>query len=48
MERANRINARAAVILGADDLALGMAQVKDLSSGAQQAVKLPDIVAYLK
>ena len=48
MERANRINARAAVILGADDLALGVAQVKDLSSGAQQAVKLPDIVAYLK
>jgi histidyl-tRNA synthetase len=48
MERANRIGARAAVILGADDLALGVAQVKNLGSGAQEAVKLPDIAAYLK
>jgi histidyl-tRNA synthetase len=48
MERANRIEARAAVILGADDLALGVAQVKDLRTGAQEAVKLSDIVAYLK
>jgi histidyl-tRNA synthetase len=31
MERANRIDARAAVILGADDLAQGVAQVKDLA-----------------
>ena len=30
MERANRIGARAAVILGEDDLARGVAQVKDL------------------
>jgi histidyl-tRNA synthetase len=48
MERANRLDARAAVILGSDDLAQGVAQVKDLRSGAQEAVKLPDIVAYLK
>jgi histidyl-tRNA synthetase len=48
MERANRIEARAAVILGADDLALGVAQVKDLRSGKQEAVNLPDIAAYLK
>jgi histidyl-tRNA synthetase len=47
MERANRIEARAAVILGADDLALGVAQVKDLRTGEQQAVKLPDIAAHL-
>jgi histidyl-tRNA synthetase len=47
MERANRIEARAAVILGADDLALGVAQIKDLRTGEQQAVKLPDIVAHL-
>ena len=33
MERANRIDARAAVILGADDLAQGVAQVKDLRTG---------------
>jgi histidyl-tRNA synthetase len=48
MERANRIEARAAVILGSDDLARGEAQVKDLRTGAQEAVKLPDIAAYLK
>ncbi len=47
MERANRIEARAAVILGADDLALGVAQVKDLRTGMQEAVNLPDIAAYL-
>ena len=48
MERANRIAARAAVIIGVDDLAQGVAQVKDLASGTQQAVPLPDIAAYLK
>jgi histidyl-tRNA synthetase len=47
MERANRIEARAAVIFGADDLAVGVAQVKDLRTGEQQAVKLPDIAAHL-
>jgi histidyl-tRNA synthetase len=47
LERANRIGARAAVILGADDLAQGVAQVKNLTSGVQEAVKLPDIAAYL-
>ena len=47
MERANKIDARAAVILGADDLAQGVAQVKDLRTGRQEAVKLPDIAAYL-
>jgi histidyl-tRNA synthetase len=48
MERANRIDARAAVIIGSDDLAQGVAQVKDLRTGAQEAVKLPDIAAYLQ
>jgi histidyl-tRNA synthetase len=48
MERANRSEARAAVIFGADDLAQGVAQVKDLKTGAQEAVKLPDIATYLK
>jgi histidyl-tRNA synthetase len=47
MERANRIGARAAVILGEDDLARGVAQVKDLASGAQEAVVLADIAARL-
>ncbi len=47
MERANKTQARAAVILGADDLAQGVAQVKDLRTGQQEAVNLPDIAAYL-
>ncbi len=48
LERANRHGARAAVILGEDDLARGVAQVKDLATGAQEAVKLADIAAYLQ
>jgi histidyl-tRNA synthetase len=47
MERANRIGARAAVILGPDDIAAGVAQVKNLVSGEQEAVKLADIAAWL-
>ena len=38
MERANRTGARAAVILGDDDIANGVAQVKDLATGTQEAV----------
>ena len=47
LERANRIGARAAVILGEDDLARGVAQVKDLATGSQEAVKLGEIATYL-
>jgi histidyl-tRNA synthetase len=47
MERANRIGARAAVILGEDDIAKGIAQVKDLTSGAQEAVPLAEVAARL-
>ena len=47
LERANRIGARAAVILGEDDLARGVAQVKDLGTGSQEAVPLGEIAAYL-
>ncbi len=48
MERANRIGARAAVILGDDDIANGVAQVKDLTTGAQEAVPLANIAARLR
>ena len=48
MERANRIGARAAVILGDDDIARGVAQVKNLASGEQEAVALAEIAAHLK
>ena len=47
MERANRIGARAAVILGDDDIARGVAQVKNLATGEQEAVALPEIAARL-
>ena len=40
MERANRIGAPYAVIVGADEAARGVAQLKDLGSGAQREVAL--------
>jgi histidyl-tRNA synthetase len=48
MERANRIGARAAVIIGQDDIEQGVAQVKDLATGTQQAVKLEDLADTLR
>jgi histidyl-tRNA synthetase len=47
MERANKIGARAAVIIGEDDIANGVAQVKDLATGAQDAVAVAEIAARL-
>ncbi len=47
MERANRIGARAAVIIGEDDLARGVAQVKNLVTGEQEAVPLAEIANRL-
>jgi histidyl-tRNA synthetase len=40
MKRANRVNAAAAVIIGEDELAKGVATVRDLDSGAQEQVPL--------
>ena len=40
LSRADRVNARAAVILGEDELARDMATVRDLDSGAQDEVPL--------
>jgi histidyl-tRNA synthetase len=48
MERANRTGARAAVILGDDDIANGVAQVKDLQSGTQEAVPFSQIPSRLR
>jgi histidyl-tRNA synthetase len=48
MERANRIGARAAIIIGDDDIARGVAQVKNLASGEQEAVPLTEITAKLR
>ncbi len=47
MERANRIGARAAVILGEDDIQAGVAQVKDLRTGEQLAVPLAKVPDHL-
>jgi histidyl-tRNA synthetase len=47
MERANKSGARAAVILGEAEIARGVAQVKDLSTGEQAEVALAGIVAHL-
>ncbi len=47
MERANRIGARAAVIIGEADLARGVAQLKDLATGAQSEVDLAGLAAKL-
>jgi histidyl-tRNA synthetase len=43
MKRANRINAKAAVIIGDDELAKGVATVRDLDSGTQETVPLAAI-----
>ncbi|HEV2334893.1 MAG TPA: histidine--tRNA ligase [Stellaceae bacterium] len=47
MRRANRIGARAAVLLGEDELANGVATVRDLDSGEQSEVALGDLPARL-
>jgi histidyl-tRNA synthetase len=47
MERANRAGARAAIILGEDEIARGVAQLKDLATGAQAEVNLAELAAKL-
>src|SRR2546421_292582 len=48
MQRANKLNARAAIILGDDELAKGVAQLKDLDSGEQREVALDKLVEALR
>ncbi|HZP98088.1 MAG TPA: histidine--tRNA ligase [Reyranella sp.] len=48
MQRANKLNARAAVIIGDDELAKGVAQVKDLDSQEQREVPLDKLADALK
>ena len=48
MQRANKLNARAAIIIGDDELAKGVAQVKALDSGAQREVSLDGLADALK
>jgi histidyl-tRNA synthetase len=47
MKRANKINARAAVILGETELARELAAVRDLDSGEQEEVPLAALAEHL-
>jgi histidyl-tRNA synthetase len=48
LSRANKLGAPAAVLFGDDELAKGEAQVKDLATGEQRAVKLDDLAHALR
>jgi histidyl-tRNA synthetase len=48
MRRADRINARAAILIGDNELAQNAATVRDLDSGAQELVSLGDLPGRLK
>lgn len=48
MKKANKINACAAVILGSDELAKGVAAVRDLDTGDQTEVLLTDLSTALE
>ncbi len=47
LRRANRLHARAAVLLGEDEIARGVATLRDLDSGAQVEAPLGEIAARL-
>ena len=47
MERANKLAARAALILGEDEAAKGVVQLRDLDAGTQESVALEDAVRRL-
>jgi histidyl-tRNA synthetase len=48
MQRANKVNARAAVILGDDELARGVATLRDLDSGAQTELPIDRVSEGLR
>jgi histidyl-tRNA synthetase len=48
MQRANRMGARAAVLLGEDEVAQNAATVRDLDSGTQALVPIAELAARLK
>lgn len=48
LKYADRIGARAAVILGPDELEAGLVTVRDLASGEQQAVPRSEAAAFVK
>ncbi|MGH7095970.1 MAG: His/Gly/Thr/Pro-type tRNA ligase C-terminal domain-containing protein, partial [Stellaceae bacterium] len=48
MRRANRLKARAAVIIGDEEFSANEATLRDLDSGAQERVPLAELAARLK
>ena len=48
MERANRTHARVAIILGDEEVARGVAQVRDLDAGGQQETALAALPAHVR
>jgi histidyl-tRNA synthetase len=48
LRRADRIGARAAILLGEDEIAGGIATLRDFDSGAQDPVPLAELAARLK
>lgn len=48
LKRADKVGARCAVILGSDELAKGIVQIKWLATGQQQEVKRTDLIATLR
>jgi histidyl-tRNA synthetase len=47
LERANKIGARAAIILGEEELSRGVAAVKNFATGTQSDIALADLPAHL-
>ncbi|MFP6747280.1 MAG: histidine--tRNA ligase [Alphaproteobacteria bacterium] len=48
LKRANKMNARAALILGDDEIARNIVTLRDLDDGVQQDVALDDVTAHLR
>ena len=48
LKRANKQHARAALILGDDEIAKGVVTLRDLDDGGQQDVALDDIAVHLR
>jgi histidyl-tRNA synthetase len=47
MKRANKINARVAVLIGEDELARAVASVRDLDGGSQSEVPISELAERL-
>lgn len=48
MKRADKVRAQHAVIIGSEEIAKGVAQVKNLDTGEQKEIKLSDLISHLK